>query len=262
MMNELIAAMSGGGGKPQIEMGTVGWEDTELFYEKGTDENDGHTLVRVQLFRGRDITKPIKKGIAQGHKMLCNISGGLFRIPPKGTRVYVAVPTGYENSPGAGVIFATVEKSPTVQFEQDRVVLNFGEDCHVMIKAKSITMSDFASRFIAVGTPRSAGVPGVMMHDETGSGICVQSGTVGAWSADGGAMKVVMQLSPTKGEIYNSAGSFVRLDGNKFSCFGSTCQVVGGGVYLGKAATALNMALWGPTGIAGVASPSVFISPI
>lgn len=136
---------------PQIEIGTVGWEDEDLYYDKGTDEegNGGYTLVRVQLFRGRDITKPLKPEIGQGHRLLCKISSGIFRIPKKGTLCYVAIPMGMEKKPGAGCIIACVEKNPTIQFDAGRVHMGFPDE-DLIIKAKSVTISDYEDNFMGV----------------------------------------------------------------------------------------------------------------
>lgn len=111
---DLFSLLHDNPGSPQILMGSVGWDDEEEHAFLGDeDENDGHTLVRVQLFEGRDNTKPLNPTRAQGHKLICHLSGMLgTRIPPKDTRVFVAVPSGMENVPGAGVIFATIEKLP------------------------------------------------------------------------------------------------------------------------------------------------------
>src|ERR1051325_7716018 len=116
-----------------IEIGTVGWEGEDTWFEKGTEDNDGLLLVRVQLYRGREWRKPEKpkEGIAEGHRRLCVMSS-IFghRILPKGTRVYVAFPAGFEEVPAAGVIFATVEKNPMKQFDDDRLAIWFGDDTH------------------------------------------------------------------------------------------------------------------------------------
>ncbi len=97
----------------QILTGSVGWDDEKEYLFDGGDSEDGHTLVRVQLFEGRDVTKPLNPKRAQGHKILCHISSlNGRRVPPKDSRVFVAVPKGQEHVPGAGVIFAAIEPQP------------------------------------------------------------------------------------------------------------------------------------------------------
>lgn len=95
----------------QIEIASIGWEDEDDYVFFGEDGNDGHTFIRAQLFRGRDVTKPLNPDRAQGTKILCSLNSmGGFRIPPKDTRCYVACPTGMEEVPGAPIIMGTVEK--------------------------------------------------------------------------------------------------------------------------------------------------------
>ena len=130
----------------QIMMGSVGWEDTDEYYFLGDGDNDGHTLVRVQLFEGRDITKPINPARAQGHKIICMLSSlnGL-RIPPKDSRVFIACERGKEHVPGAGVIFAAVEKTPSragnIKPDETVIVGPDGSEGRVVIKKDgSVTM--------------------------------------------------------------------------------------------------------------------------
>lgn len=244
---------------PQVEVGTVGWEDEELWYEKGSDENDGHTLVRVQLYRGKPNGVQPKPGIAQGHRLLCHISDTIFRIPKKGTRCYVILPAGFETTPGAGVIVACVSKSPTTQFEADRVVLDFGSDTHVVFKGKSVALSDHASpsRSLSVGTPRTGGTPGVLIHLPDGTGAVWQAGSVGIYATP----STLMQLTPSSFEVQQGSGSFVKLSGGNFHSYGAVNKMQGAGCYIGKAPTPANPAMWG-FGPMGLGSPSCFISPV
>lgn len=130
-LDDILTGQRGGG--QNVEMGTVGWEDDDNIFDQGTEDNDGYTFVKVQLFRGRDVTKPKKPGIGQGHKLSCHLSSQILRIPRKGTRCYVALPSGFENVVGIGVIFATVEKAPLLQQignmePGDQVIGNYGAD--------------------------------------------------------------------------------------------------------------------------------------
>jgi hypothetical protein len=181
MIEHLFANMDGGA---QILMGSVGWEDEDDFIFLGEDENDGHTLVRVQLFEGRDITKPINPARAQGHKIICHISSlnGL-RIPPKDTRVWVACAKGMENVPGGGVIIAAVEKLPrgAGNVKADENVI-FGRDGS---QARVVTKND---------------------------GTCAMMTTAG--NAQGGKA-VVLAVSPDGFRFTSPAGS-IRLDGSGF----------------------------------------------
>jgi hypothetical protein len=245
----------------QILLGSVGWEDEDDYYFLGADDNDGHTLVRVQLFEGRDFTKPLNPDRAQGHKIICHLSGGLFRIPKKDTLVHVSIPKGMEHVVGAGVIFATIERSPSSQFAQDRAVMDFGDDTHLIIKGKSVSLQDPDNRFLTVGTPRSGGAAGLTFQAKDGTGGIIQEGVVGWFVSQDGAAKTILQMTPSKVECTSTSGGYWKVDADFYS-LGSSVYAIGGAVYLGRAPTVANMALWGPTGIAGVASPSVYISPV
>lgn len=247
-------------GAVQCEIGTVGWDSTDAYFEKGTGDNDGHTLVYVTLYRGKDPATRPEKGKAHGMKILCHISDTIFRIPKPGTRCYVLIPHGQEELPGAGVIVACISKSPTSQFEKDRVVMDFGADTHVVIKGLSVSLSDHASpaRFIGVGTPRSGGTPGVQILLPDGTGAAWQDNAFAIWARDG----TMMQASSAKWEVWQKDIGFVRLADGAFHSYAPTNKMQGAGCYIGKLPTAANTALWGPTGIAGQASPSVFFSPV
>lgn len=240
----------------QIQIGSVGWEGESEFAYLGSGDNDGYTLVRVQLFEGRDHTQPLNPSRAQGHKIICQISSGLYRVPKMDTRVYVAVPKGMDHVPGAPVIIAAVEKSPTTQFAKDRVVMDFGDDVHVVIKGKSVSIQDPEFRFVSVGTPRSGGDPGVQVHLPDGTGAAWQDNAYSCFCRAG----CVMQMTNSKFEVYEGSGTFLKMGSGEYWTFGTVNKVQGNGVYLGRTPLILQTALYGPTGIAGVASTSVFLS--
>lgn len=259
MLENLLAGLANGG-EAQIVTGSVGWEDEDEYFFLGEEANDGHTLVRVQLFEGRDYTQPINPNRAQGHKIVCHLSGGLFRIPKKDTRVFVAVPKGMSHIVGAGVIFATIEKSPTTQFAEDRAVVDYGDDVHVVIKGKSVALQSPDNEFISVGTPRSGGKAGLTFQASDGTGGVIQTGCVGWFVAEGGTAKTIIQMTPTKIECTTTEGGYWKVD-KDFYCLGTNVYAIGGAVYLGKAPTLANPVLWGLTGPSGAPSTSVFVSP-
>ena len=45
-----------------FEPGTVGWDEDDAHADLGTATNDGNTLVKVTLFRGRDPSTTPKPG--------------------------------------------------------------------------------------------------------------------------------------------------------------------------------------------------------
>lgn len=92
----------------QVFLGQAGWDDEDVVAFPGSMEDDGHTLVRCQLFTGRDITKEHTPGRAQGTRLVCHVSDGVFKIPVKGARVYIVIPHGMEGVAGAGLIVGVV----------------------------------------------------------------------------------------------------------------------------------------------------------
>jgi len=243
----------------RIEMGTVGWEDEVEWAFKSDD--DGMTLIRVQLYRGRDYTQPLKAKVGQGPKILCCIDAGLYRIPPKGARVYVALPAGMEDGPGAGIIFAMAAPSPNGQLEKDRIVMDFGPDAHVIIKGKSVTLSDYVGTFVSAGETRATpGTPGVTIQTTSGTGACFQPDALGIFVADGSTTKSILQMTTSKVDVMIGGTAF-SLDATTAKLVSTSCYVIGGGVYLGAAPSPATQAVYGPLGITGLGSTSVFISP-
>lgn len=252
-----------------IELGTVGFpSDTGTSYvDQGLASNDGYTLVNVTLFRGRDPSTPLDQSKAQGKQILCRIGGGVNRIPALGTQVVVAVPATYGDIPGAAVIISTIEKSPTIQFSPTRTVLDFGNN-DVVIRGKSVTLqsnpNSGAPQFVSVGQPPSGGAPGILMMDETGSGVVVQTGVVGIAATDNGApphMTSIIQLKDGEVSVVvgqGKAGAKWTASDQKIVMFGAGFYTYTAGTYLGASAVALNVALYGVPA-SPTPSASVFI---
>lgn len=97
-----------------ILLGQIGWDTDADHFFPGEKTNSGLTLVRCQLFAGRDTTQQHTPDRAQGRKLTCQLSDGVFRVPKKNTRCYIAIPDGMDNVAGAGVIIATVSSGPEV----------------------------------------------------------------------------------------------------------------------------------------------------
>ena len=117
-----------------IEAGTIGWDGDDDVADIGTEDNDGTTLIKVQLFRGIDPTQPPIDGQATGHKILARLSGFPFwAIPPKGMQCFVAFPAGFATTPGAGVIVALPGANPFVQFSSSRAKIDVGRDQDLVI---------------------------------------------------------------------------------------------------------------------------------
>ncbi|MDB4994877.1 MAG: hypothetical protein JWM74_2309, partial [Myxococcaceae bacterium] len=126
------------------ELGTVGWANREEHVDFGTGDNDGFTFVMVTLYAGKTPGEKPTAGLAQGREILCGVNSlAGTRIPKKGTRVYVLYPSGMEDADGAGVIVATVEKTATKDaLAKDRVVVDYGDDVHLVLRAKSVSLQD------------------------------------------------------------------------------------------------------------------------
>lgn len=156
-----------------IEHGTVGWDDGSDPLDIGTETNGGRTFIRVQLFRGADPASSPDPGdgAAHGYKIKARISGPMWHVPPRGTHCLVAFPEGLVDAPGLGVIIALPDKSPSIQFSGTRAVLDFGPDMDVVIKGRSVVLSDYENRYFAVGPDT-----GIKCGDTDASGFCLKSG--------------------------------------------------------------------------------------
>ena len=261
--NESDLALPPDTGMPIIR-GVVGWNSSDEHADVGTDSDDGHTFVRVTRFDGKSISKDPLTNAAQGHEILCQVMGPLYYIPPKGTVVLVAFPDGHAEAPGAGVILGTIGGTPAVQFSETRAVLDMGEGTDLIVKGKSVTMTDHASpaQFMQVGPPPQGGTSGITACDSAGGGFTVQAGVVGLFSGSGGSAPTLVQITTTSFEVWQSSGSVIKLEGGNFMTSGTTCSVKGSAVYLGNTPDVSSPVLWGLTGTAGLPSPYVFVSKL
>lgn len=224
---------------PAIEAGIIGWEDDEEVADVGTSDNGGVTLIKVQLFRGKDATSDVKPGIAQGHKLLARMNGWpLWAIPPKGLQCYVMFPSGFELSVGAGVIAGLPGANPFVQFSKTRSKLDMGQDQDLVIKARSVTISSYDNDFIVVG-PDS----GIMMSDHLGNMVQIKDGQIliAVASGDPPDAKTVVRLKTDSLELLQKAAGGnmcgVKLADLEVSVVGSVFKALTAGGCLGKAAT-------------------------
>jgi hypothetical protein len=233
-----------------FEPGTVGWDGVDPHF----DTEDGVTLVRVTLVRGRHPSTALQPDVAQGHQVLCRIGGGLFRIPPKGTAVMVGFPTAFAGHPAAGVIVCTTEASPDTQFSDSKAKFDVGKDTDLVIKAKSITITDYDNRFLHVGPD------GVMLQDEQGNGVVIKSGAIMIYVADSGDAKTVIQMTPAELSLLQKDTGFLKFTGGNITILASgSAGVVAGNIALGATPSAAVPALTGSP--PGVPSKGVFISP-
>jgi len=108
----------------KISLASVGWDDDPVIVDQGmsdTSDTDGATLVKVQLYQGRNPLKPLTKGRAQGTKIRAQVLGPLYYIPPQNARVVVAFPDGFERIAGSAIILGTVGRTPTTAFDKTNV---------------------------------------------------------------------------------------------------------------------------------------------
>ncbi len=244
-----------------IEIGSIGWEDDDGHFDLGDKTNDGFTLVKVQLFRGRDVTQPLNPKRAQGIRLTCHIDGGR-RIPPKDTRCYVVVPPGMEDVPGAGLIVGTVEKTLDGRLDGDRAVLDYG-DQHVVIKGKSVTIQGNDGSFVGAGEPRSGGAAGVAIQGPDGSGLTLQDGVVGMYVNSGGDMPSVAELTVNGINIVYKGGAQFVLDPTGFALTSPQMGIIGPSILaLGAPLTAgykplITAFMPGPT---PVVNPQILVS--
>jgi hypothetical protein len=229
------------GTPPAVEAGMIGWEDEEEVADVGVEGNGGVTLIRVQLYRGKDATSDVKPDEAQGHKILARLNGFPFWcIPPKGLQCYVMFPGGFESTPGAGVIAALPGANPFVQFSKTRAKLDVGEDQDLVIKGRSVTLSTYDNDFIVVG-PDS----GIMMSDHLGNMVQIKDGQILIAVADGDPpdAKTVIRLKVDNMELLqkNAGGNIagVKLANLEVTVVGSVFKALTAGGCLGKAASLL-----------------------
>jgi len=97
-------------GDAALELGSIGWDDSDLVFDPGDGTNGGGTLIRVQLYRGRNPGHKPADNRAHGAKTIAQIPGGAFRIPPKDTMCLIGHPHKMQTAPGAAVLLATLDK--------------------------------------------------------------------------------------------------------------------------------------------------------
>jgi len=243
-----------------IEAGTVGWDDGADHYDTAEGEV---VLVKVTLFRGRnpDRDPDPKAGRAGGLQILARVSAPMQTIPPDGAEVIVAIPAGFGLTPGAPVIVAQVAVAPPNQFSATRAKLDFGPDVDVVIKARSVTITDYEDRYVTVG-PRF----GIKMGDAGANGMQLKDGKWQAWAADSTeTARGFLLLDGNTGEVRlfgndetgGTQGIKCRNGKATIICKSFSCPADNG--QLGYLATNVQGIEYGPT--PGIPSTSWFVAP-
>lgn len=255
---------------PLIEAGTIGWEGDSDVAELGSADNDGTTLVKVQLYRGIDpLQEPSADGSAQGHKILARLSGFPFwAIPPKGMQCFVAFPAGFATTPGVGVIIALPGANPFVQFSASRAKIDVGRDQDLVIKGRSVTLvmhnpddPNGQEDFISI-SPEG----GLQMGSRDGLGVVIKDGTINLFVPDGDDAKSVLRLSKSAIELVNkdSGGTVAMVkvaEQDVTVCGGQFVAATAGGALGMGAGTAATGVAYGVAGPVNTMSATWTVSP-
>jgi hypothetical protein len=239
-----------------LAWGTVGWEedDDSSYYERGSSDDDGNTLVRVQLYRGRDMTRTLDQTRAQGQRILCQLGGGLFHIPSRGTRVLVGVPEPHGHVPGAATILSIADPAGPNQFgnmKPDEFCIGPpGSKARLIIK-KNGTIVLFTETGDGKSVAFSLGPDGFQIMHPSGSltvdsnGITLTSGTSALVLDAQGNAKVI-------GQIATLEGSFIG------GVAGQVLTLLGKGPF---AVPPVSSAAYGIAGPVNLVSTNVLVSP-
>lgn len=218
---------------PAIKRGVVGWESNDEHADIGSSSDDGHSFVRVTLFHGKSITDEPKEGKAQGFEILCKVMGPLYWVPLKGTPVLVCFPDDDFETPGSGVILGSIGKSPDIQFSKNKVKLDLGPDQDLVIKAKTVTVTDYNDNYMYIGKGSSS-QPILKFNHSGGTGITVENNKLTFYTADGTA---ALDITPDIVSLVNKNG-FISISSNVDIFSKAKINIMGAGVFLGSPATA------------------------
>lgn len=221
-----------------IEIGSIGWEDDpDPHFDIDQEADDGVTLVKVQLFRGRVPGSTPKKGIAQGHKILARLSsqhGGIWSIPKRGRQCIVNYPAGFQLAPGAAVITAVAGAYINDQFREDREIWDAGADTDILLKGRRVAIQDYEGNFLCV-SPES----GIQAVTAAGAGVHVKDGTVTIFAASGDPpdAKTMIVVAPAEASIIqkDDGGAFLKVSGGEVGMQGNALAAAVGQAVLGVA---------------------------
>ena len=251
-----------------IELGVVGWPGDADHAAVSAEDLNGRTLVKVTLLRGATgYDADVPDGEARGTRIRCRVKGPDFYVPPKGTEVMVAIPAGFGLTDGAPVILACMGATPDIQYSKTRAKFDYGPDIDVVFKARSVTISDYEDRFVAVGPDT-----GIMITDADGTMIQIKNKKIVILAPDASGSSppmsaaVVTLAAEAIGLVHKSDAGMVlvQLGDGDFQALGLQGVLKFGATLIGIAASPVTAAVTAPPsspGAAGVASTSVFISP-
>lgn len=233
----------------EVQVGTVGWTGETEVADLGTD-SDQHTLVRVTLFDGRDVSlEPGDQRVASGRRVLAQIGAPAFHVPKLGTIVWVVRPAGLN----CWAIVCNPTPNPTNQFKgTSRTLQDYGDDTDVVIRGKSITLQSADGHFIGIG-PQT----GLQFSDPVGSGARLMGGNWVLYAAQDGDAKTMLRIEPALAEIMNKSTpgtAALRVGNGVVKAAGQSFVAVTGNVALGAGATLLTPVAYMAAGVPTVSS--------
>lgn len=205
-------------GTTEVYWGTIGWagdawaDVAEL--GDGTNGPGGVTLVRVTLFKGRDITERPKKGIAQGRPVRAVLGWPVTVIPELNALVQVTFPGGDLETPGNGALTFIARPASTEQFAVGRALLDVGPNISLTVKGAWTQMTHWgpgARAWVGVG-PVAGGAVGVYACDDKAGAVQVTGGVVTALGSDGSAAKTQLTLGGTEAKLALLNQGYVGVD--------------------------------------------------
>lgn len=130
------------------EWGTIGWPDDGDPFDYGPAWDDGMTLAKVTLYRGRKpgYGKPLQPGLAAGARVLAHIDARLWKTLDAGTRVCVIFPRGDVQTPANGFVAFVAGKSPAAGFDASTMMLPIPD-------GSTLNIGDANAVFVAKASP-------------------------------------------------------------------------------------------------------------
>lgn len=115
-------------------LGSVGWGQNDAsYYDLGTASNGGRTLIHVSLAWGRSPTEKIDNTRLQGVKIVAQLCGPLYAIPPLNAIVPVGVPDKMWRMPGACCVWAVAMPSPSSGFDANNMQIPIGNGQNILL---------------------------------------------------------------------------------------------------------------------------------
>lgn len=247
----------------QSSWATVGWPGDPDVVDLGSDANDGATLVKVTLKLGAPASKPRSaEGGFNGYKVVAQVGGPGWDVPPKGTRVLVVFPEGDIQTPGNGVIVSRAGVSPTRRFGRKKTVLDYaGKDLVITAKSIALVVEDSTGKRHVVTLSEEGGVQAI----SDGSGLTIFDGKFNLKTIDkDNKLRVALVGNQNEVSLTSNVNPLfpaaVTLDGGGAVVKGEFVTVdMSTAMKLGVSATPATPALGGLSGPAAVPAARIWI---